>query len=142
MPKKKLGEVLRERGHISDQTLMNAIEEQAGKALLLGELLLERDLVSREDLITALEEVTHVRYVDVRSARVDTQALNCIPQSVAKRCCALPLAREGNKLVTVLAEPQNLYALSELAFVSGLEDRKSTRLNSSHIQKSRMPSSA
>ena len=29
-----------------------------------------------------------------------------------------------------------------LALIAGIGDRKSTRLNSSHIQKSRMPSSA
>ena len=32
--------------------------------------------------------------------------------------------------------------LREVAVAPGEEDRKSTRLNSSHIQKSRMPSSA
>ena len=37
-------------------------------------------------------------------------------------------------------DPLNLEALSAVA--TGIADRKSTRLNSSHIQKSRMPSSA
>ncbi len=121
--------MLRERGHISDQTLMNAIEEQVGKAVLLGELLLERDLVSRKDLIAALEEVTHVRYVDVGSASVDSHALNCIPHSVAKRCCALPLSREGNKLIIVLAEPQNLYTLSRSVMPSVLRRRPRTSVS-------------
>ena len=55
------------------------------------------------------------------------------------RAIALGLAREGAKLA-IAARRVNL--LEELAreIVSG--DRKSTRLNSSHIQKSRMPSSA
>ena len=43
----------------------------------------------------------------------------------------LPLSTRGDELVDV-----------SLAKVGGKGDRKSTRLNSSHIQKSRMPSSA
>ena len=57
------------------------------------------------------------------------------PTAILRRCVVVILAA----LVLLLAapgvarvrEPNNIYA-----------DRKSTRLNSSHIQKSRMPSSA
>ena len=44
----------------------------------------------------------------------------------------------------VVQECGRIKNISVIAFVSefGLQDRKSTRLNSSHIQKSRMPSSA
>ena len=35
-----------------------------------------------------------------------------------------------------------IYAEGQRRYVESLSDRKSTRLNSSHIQKSRMPSSA
>jgi hypothetical protein len=42
MKKKRLGEVLRERGHISPADLTKAIEEQQGKLIHLGELMLLR----------------------------------------------------------------------------------------------------
>ena len=38
--------------------------------------------------------------------------------------------------------PGGIADLTARQFVPAMEDRKSTRLNSSHIQKSRMPSSA
>ena len=44
MKKKKLGEVLSERGHISPSNLAQAVAEQQGKIILLGELLLELDV--------------------------------------------------------------------------------------------------
>ena len=40
------------------------------------------------------------------------------------------------------ADGKTIYARTPLLDLEGLIDRKSTRLNSSHIQKSRMPSSA
>ena len=46
----------------------------------------------------------------------------------------------GEPRVKVLSFSRNFG--HQTAITAGLEDRKSTRLNSSHIQKSRMPSSA
>ncbi len=119
--KKKLGEVLRDRGSISSADLSKALEDQQGKVIHLGELMLERGLVSKPDLIAALAEVTRAPYVDCSIAQVDLAVLKRIPRNVAHRCCVFPLVREGPRLVTVMAEPQNLSTLGELHFTSGLE---------------------
>jgi len=121
MRRKRLGDLLRERGRISHKDLTNAVQEQQAKAVLLGELLLKRGLVGKEDLASALEEITRIKYVDCQAVTVDPEILSLIPRSVAVRYSALPLHREGKKLVTVMAEPQNLTALDELRFISGME---------------------
>lgn len=121
MKRKKLGEVLRERKRISADDLQQAMEEQDKKSILLGELLLERTLVSKDDLVSALEEVTRFRYVDCRFATVETAVLELVPRSAAIKNCALPLVREGNHIIVVMAEPQNLHALDELRFLTGKE---------------------
>ncbi len=119
MGKKKLGEVLRERGKISEQALLQAIEEQQGKVRRLGELLLERNLVEKGDLVAALEEVTHAEYVDCRNVTPDPEALRLIPYSVAQKHAALPVALMDQRLLVVLAEPQNVQAIDELRFLTG-----------------------
>ncbi len=121
MKKRKLGEILRERGQISPADLAKAIEEQQGKVIHLGELLLQRRLVRKSDLIAALTEITRVPYVECSKVQVEPEALRLIPQPVAERCCALPLAREGTRLVVAMAEPQNLHTLDELRFTAGLD---------------------
>jgi len=121
MKKKKLGEVLRERGHITPSDLSKAIADQQGKVIRLGELMLERGMVTKEALGSALTEVTHLPYVDVASAEVDVEVLKLLPYAVGKRCCVLPLHIEGTKLVVVMAEPQNLQTLNELRFMSGMD---------------------
>jgi type IV pilus assembly protein PilB len=119
MRKKKLGEILRERGLISADDLTKALEEQQRKVILLGEVLLERNLVSREDLVASLEEVTKVAFIDCLSAKVDPNALKLVPHDVATRHVVLPIALDGNKIVVVMAEPQNLLAIDELRFRTG-----------------------
>jgi type IV pilus assembly protein PilB len=121
MKKKRLGEVLRERGHVSHADLNKAIEDQQGKLIHLGELMLDRGIVSREDLAAALTEVTRVPYVDCSRVEIDSEVLNLLPHAVAKRCCVLPVQCQGTKLVTAMAEPQNLHMIDELRFMSGMD---------------------
>ena len=121
MKRKRLGEVLRERGHVSPADLTKAIEDQHGKLIHLGELMLERALVSKIDLGAALTEVTHVPYVDCDELEIDPDILRLLPQSVAKRCCVLPIHCQGTKLVVVMAEPQNLAIIDELKFSTGMD---------------------
>src|SRR5882757_6769608 len=121
MAKKRLGEVLRERKHISVEDLDRTLMEQQNTARLLGELLLERELVSKDDLVSALEEAARLRYVDVRFATVEKAALELVPRAAADRYCVLPLVREGKKIVLAMAEPQNLRAIDELKFLTGMD---------------------
>ena len=65
MKKKRLGEVLRERGQLTAADLNRALEEQQQDRLVhLGELLLHRGLVTKPELASALLEVFQVPYVD------------------------------------------------------------------------------
>ncbi|HEY2646158.1 MAG TPA: ATPase, T2SS/T4P/T4SS family [Candidatus Acidoferrales bacterium] len=121
MKKKKLGEVLRERGQISPYDLHKVIGEQQGKVIHLGELMLERGLVGKEDLAAALEEVSRIPYVDCSSIEPDQEALKLVPRAMAERLCVLPLRMENKLLIMLMAAPQDLAALDELRFKTGKE---------------------
>jgi len=121
MKKKRLGELLRERGQVSPADLNKAIEEQQGKLIHLGELMLERGVVAKQDLAAALTEITHVPYVNCENIDVDPEVLKLLPHSVARRCSVLPIICQGTKLVTVMAEPQNLHIIDELRFMTGMD---------------------
>ncbi|HUJ29862.1 MAG TPA: ATPase, T2SS/T4P/T4SS family [Candidatus Acidoferrum sp.] len=121
MRKKRLGEVLRERGHVSHAELNKIIEEQHGKLIHLGELMLERGTVCKKDLAAALTEVTHVPYLDCEQIEIDPEILKLLPHAIARRCCVLPIHAQGTKLVVAMAEPQNLQIIDELRFSTGMD---------------------
>lgn len=100
-----------------------AKEQEVGGAQLgfLGEILLDRGLVSRDDLVAALEEVTPFRFVDPRFATVEKAVLALVPRAAAVRYCVLPLIREGGRIITVMAEPQNLHTVDDLRFMTGMD---------------------
>jgi len=121
MRKRRLGEVLRERGQVSATDLEKAIHDQLGKPGHLGELLLERGLVSKSDLVSALNDASRIPYVDCANAQVEPQALLLIPRETAMRCLVLPTSVQVTKLLVIMAEPQNLTIIGELRFKTGLE---------------------
>jgi len=121
MKRKKLGEVLHERGKISTEDLSKVIADQHGKVIRLGELLLARGLVDKSDLLSALDEVTRVPYLDCTVVAPTADALERIPRAIAVRCCALPIEQSETRLTVVMAEPQNLSLVDELRFTSGAE---------------------
>lgn len=121
MKKKKIGEILQDRGKISPADLQKVIGEQQGKVIHLGELMLERGLVAKEDLGAALEEVSRIPYLDCASTVPDLGTLKMVPRSMAERLCVLPLRTEQRRLVVAMAAPQNLAALDELRFTTGFE---------------------
>jgi len=119
MKKRRLGEVLRERGHLSTADLNQILLDQRGKRIHLGELLLQNNKVAKIDLISALAEVSDIPYLDCTRVQVDPAALKVIPQAMARHCNALPIAIQESSLTVVMAEPQNLQFLDELRFKSG-----------------------
>jgi type IV pilus assembly protein PilB len=121
MKKKRLGEVLRDRGQVSAVDLNKAIQDQSGKLVHLGELMLERGVVSKKDLVSALAEVSQIPYMDCANVDVETRARMLIPREMAMRCSVLPINIQGKKIVVTMAEPQNLRVIDELRFKTGME---------------------
>jgi type IV pilus assembly protein PilB len=117
--KKKLGELLSERGQVTKKDLSQALDEHQRKLVLLGEVLLQRGFVERPDLVAALQEVTNVPYVYCRSVQVDPEVLKLVPRAIAVRYCVLPLRLEQQSLVLAMAQPQNMQILTELTFLAG-----------------------
>jgi type IV pilus assembly protein PilB len=118
--KKRLGEILCERGYVSEGDLGQALQAQKGKVVRLGELMLERGLVRKDDLLSVLSEVAGTVYLDCSEIVVDPAVLQLIPDRFARRHLAIPVERSGTSLTVVMADPQNLKSIQELGFKTGL----------------------
>jgi type IV pilus assembly protein PilB len=121
MKKKRLGEVLYERGQISAADLKKALLDQQGRVIHLGELLLERKLVNKQDLLTAITEISGVPYQDCSTIDPTSEALRLIPIAVARRDLCVPVQIDGKSLIVAMAKPQNVKILDELQFKTGLK---------------------
>jgi type IV pilus assembly protein PilB len=119
--RKRLGDLLRDREHVSPIDLEHAIQEQSAQNGMLGEILLSSGKVKKHDLIAALEEVTRTKYVDCTTAHPEPVAIGMVPRAIAEKYCVLPLQMNDRNLQIAMAEPQNLLALDELRFLTGTQ---------------------
>ncbi|HET6931393.1 MAG TPA: ATPase, T2SS/T4P/T4SS family [Candidatus Acidoferrum sp.] len=121
MKKKRLGEILYERGQISAGDLKKALLDQQGRVIHLGELLLERKLVKKQELLAAITDVSGVPYQDCSTIAPSPDVLRLIPVALAKRDLCVPVQIDGKSLIVALAKPQNVKILDELQFKTGLK---------------------
>jgi len=129
MNRKRLGEVLVERGLLSAAELDAALTSEHGRSERLAEVLARNTTVSKAELGSALEAVNQMPYIDCPPEEIPTEVLTLIPGKLAARSCTLPVALEEGRLIVAMGEPQNLGVLEDLEFASGftIEPRFSFR---------------
>jgi Type II secretion system (T2SS), protein E, N-terminal domain len=118
--KQKLGELLLQLQLISEDDLDLVIAEQESRKLRLGELIYEKNIVSKDGLIHAIESLTHCKYYDTDQIRPDATALLLISRALAQKHCCVPIRINDKSIEVVFAEPQDLAALNEVSFATGL----------------------
>ncbi len=113
--RKLIGQMLVERGHITDEQLEEALEAQKQSTQRLGEILMDLGSVEEEPLYECLAEQLSVAYVNLAKVAADPNVAGLITREMATRYVALPLKRgdEGTILVA-MAEPTDVIALDDL----------------------------
>jgi len=114
---KRLGELLLEKGLITEKQLEEALEEQKKTGKLLGRVLVDLGFVKDEDILAVLGAQTGMEEVDLSSIDVPPQLLEKVPAPLAKAYKIVPIRMEGNTLVVAMGDPLNIQALDDLRFL-------------------------
>ncbi len=116
-----IGQILVESGFISEEQLQKALAKQKGSGKMLGDVMLEMNLVSETQLAQALAIRLKVPFVDLASVKVDTEAVQKIPEATAKDKCVFAYMINHNRLMVATNDPINFYIFDELKVVAGME---------------------
>ncbi|MDK2123166.1 GspE/PulE family protein [Parachitinimonas caeni] len=111
-----LGELLVNKGIISDDQLRIALLEQRKTGAPLGKELVRLGFVSDATLREALSENLGQESVDLSRVLIDAAAIQLIPKDVAKRHHMLPISLDtaNRRLTLAMANPNNLVALDQV----------------------------
>ncbi len=113
--RKRIGQMLIEKGHITDEQLEQALAAQEDSTQLIGEILMDLGFVEEEALYRTLAEQLNVGYVDLDKTKVDPNVAHLITQDVATRYMALPVDRgERGTIRVAMKEPTDVIALDDL----------------------------
>jgi CheY-like chemotaxis protein len=119
--KKLLGEILKEKGIITEKTLQRTLVRAKRFEKRLGSVLEESGLVTGEELADALAAQYGCRVVTGFSSHTfDAEVLKIIPADVAMQNILFPLKIEGTKLALAMADPTNTRIVSNIAANKGL----------------------
>ena len=113
--RKLIGQMLIEKGHITDEQLEQALAAQEQSTQRIGEILMDLGFIEEEPLFQTLSEQMNVGYVNLAKAKVDPNVATLISQDVAKRYTALPIGRgEQGTIQVAMAEPTDVIAMDDL----------------------------
>ncbi len=115
-------QALRKRGKLSDVDYRRAEDARAvDPNRPQHEILLDRQIGREIDVLTTLAEEFGLELVDLSNATVPADALAIMPSKLVHRKNLIPLSRHDGTLVVATGNPYDLYALDEVATITGLE---------------------
>ncbi len=116
---RKIGEILVERGMITEDQLQEALEAQKTDGRSIGKILVSMGYLTTEDLARALSERLNVDYVALFEIEVDPEVRGVISENVLAQHNAVPLKIDNGRLIVAMSDPNDLYARSDLTISAG-----------------------
>src|SRR5690606_39078742 len=111
----KLMTLLSEEGLVSKSVLQVAMEESATTKKPLFALLSEKHIIDDEMLTHAIAQISGVPYVNLTNSLINQKVLDLIPEDVAERFMAVPLAEVQNRLAVAMVDASNVQAVDYLS---------------------------
>lgn len=111
----KLITLLIEEGLVAEPVIDEAKREAAKNSKPLFTLLTEQEVIDNELLTHAIAQVSGVPYVNLASTFIDQNILALLPEDIAERFMAVPLAEVQNRLAVAMIDANNVQAVDYLA---------------------------
>ncbi|MCB9898429.1 MAG: Flp pilus assembly complex ATPase component TadA [Planctomycetes bacterium] len=121
--RKRLGEILVERGSCSQAQVDKALAEQQRAGGRVGEILVAMGAVKTDELTRALGVQAGLQPVDLDSLQIPDVVRKRMDGATCALYRAVPIREEGKGLVVALADPVNVNVLEDLSFIVGGEVR-------------------
>ena len=120
---KRIGEILKFHRLISATKLQRALDQQKINGGKLGEILVDRGYISEKDLLVALQEQFQVPIIDFDRAPQNPKALKIISPNFANEYLVLPITfiqvPRGLILVVAMENPSNKALIKHLNEITG-----------------------
>ena len=118
---RRLGDLLVAEGLITDAQLKQALSDQKSKTDKLGSILVKLGFITEEQLIGFLSRQYGIPSITLNKVEIDPETLRLVPTTIALKYEVLPVKRIGGTLTLAMADPTNVFALDDIAFMTNLQ---------------------
>jgi len=119
--RKLIGQILKERGHVQEGHVQEALSVQRAKGGLIGKILVDLGRLTPAQLQLALGVQQGFEVVDLDQVEVPPDVVKRVDASSATVFKVVPVKQEGGTLFVALADPLNAHFLQELEVLAGCE---------------------
>jgi hypothetical protein len=127
MARKRLGQLLLERGLIDVDQLNSALQYHRQWGVRLGSAMVAKGFIAEGTLTRTLAESLQIPMVDLSKVEVDARALKLLKTSTCEQYEVFPIAvkehRGRHTLLLAMADPLNVAAIDEVAFTTDMTVR-------------------
>lgn len=116
----RLGRIVVDSGLVSKADLERGLQMQAETGERLGNILVVLELLSEQDLVDLLSRQFGVPAADLDNLDVPSTVLSLVPQEMAKRYLAVPVAADTQSLSLAMVDPTDVVAIDDIEFATGL----------------------
>jgi type IV pilus assembly protein PilB len=121
--KDNIANQLVESSLISQDQLEIALQEQGKSGGSLGYNLVKTGAISEKAFSEFLSQIYGVPALDLDEIQPDEHSVELIPPEVATKFQVVPISREGRVLTIAMANPDNIFAIDDIKFITGLDVR-------------------
>ncbi len=114
MAKKKIGELLIERGFITENELDFGLDMQMQTHDRLGEVFVDNQIITQEELAQILGAQLGVEYVDLTKIVIPEDLSNLVRRNIARQNHLVPVKKQLDTLYVAMDDPLNYLALNEV----------------------------
>src|SRR5881396_572730 len=118
---RRLGDLLVADGLLTPAQLQKALGEQRGSTEKLGSILIKLGFINEEQLIGFLSRQYGVPSITLAQLEIDPGVLRLVPAPIAKKYEVIPVRKMGSSLAVAMADPTNVFALDDIAFMTNLQ---------------------
>ncbi len=117
----RIGEILINAGYITEEHLQEAlVYQKIDKNKRLGSILVDYGYLTEIQLLDALSKRLNVEVVHLADVVIDLKAAAKIPQSTAVKYTLIPISNENNRLLVVMNDPMDFYAIEDIRLITNL----------------------
>ena len=112
----RLGDLLVEKGAITNDQLMQALNDQKKTGRKLGQTLIQNKFVSEDTILDILSKQLNLPYINLKNFKFDSDIVHTLPETLARRYRAVVLKKnlDGTYLVS-MADPTDIFAFDEIS---------------------------
>ena len=123
MRNERIGDYLVRQGLISPEQLQQVLEAQRESkgSKKFGDIVVELGFMSEVNFAKALASNLVVQYVDLDNYDINTEAVQLIPESLARKHSVIAINVSGKRLTVATNDPVNFMVLEDIKVTTGMD---------------------